>query len=144
MRNRGFTLVEVMLSITAIGIIAGASVPIYQTFQVRNDLDIATTEIVQGMRRAHVLSQSVDGDTSWGVDIQSGSITIFKGASYASRDTSYDEVFDLSPNVTPSGLSGVVFTKFTGVPSTTGTATLTSNSNEVRTITINSKGMVNY
>ena len=144
MKNTGFTLIEVMLSLAAISIIAGISIPIYQSFQARNDLDIATVSIVQTMRRAQILAQAVDGDTSWGVKLQSDSLTLFKGANYVARDSSFDEVFDISTTITPSGISEVVFAKFTGLPQTTGTITLSSNINETRTITINEKGAVSY
>ena len=142
--NAGFTLIEMMLSVAVIAIIGGISVPIYQSFQVRNDLDIAAVTTAQSLRRAQVLAEAVDGDTSWGVEIQSGNITVFKGVSYASRDTNYDEVSDVPTSITSSGLSEVVFTKFTGLPASTGTITLTSNANETRTITINAKGMASY
>lgn len=142
--SKGFTLIEVLLSVATIGIIAGISIPIYQSFQVRNDLDIATVEIAQSARRAQVLSQAVDGDTSWGIKIQSASLIVFKGTSYATRDITFDEVFEVPTSITPSGISEIVFTKFTGLPQTTGTITLTSNTNETRNITINAKGMVSY
>ncbi len=133
-----------LLSVAAITIIAGISVPVYQSFQNRNDLDIATVAIAQSVRRAQLLAQAVDGDVSWGVKIQSGSIAVFKGTSYAARDTTFDETFDVPTSITPSGVSEIVFAKFTGLPATTGTTTLTSNINETRTITINAKGMVGY
>lgn len=142
--QQGFTLLEVLLSVASIAIIAGISVPIYQSFQVRNDLDIATVEIAQSARRAQTLSQAVDGDTSWGIKIQSGSKAVFKGLSYAARDATFDEVFEVPTSITPSGISEIVFTKFTGLPQTTGTITLTSNTNETRNITINAKGTVSY
>jgi prepilin-type N-terminal cleavage/methylation domain-containing protein len=144
MKNRGFTLVEVALTIAAISSIAGISIPIYQAFQVRNDLDIATVEIVQTLRRAQLLSQMSDGDMRWGVSIQSGSITLFKGTSYAVRDSNFDEVFDVPISITPSGHAEIVFTKFTGIPQSTGTTTLTSSIYETRNITINAQGIVNY
>lgn len=144
MKNAGFTLIEVLLSVVAIGVIAGISVPLYQSFQVRNDLDIATVEIAQSVRRAQTLSEAVDGDVSWGIKIQSGSIIVFKGASYAVRDTTFDEVFEVPTSITPSGIAEVIFTKFTGLPQTTGTIILTSNNNETRIITINAKGIINY
>ena len=142
--NRGFTMIEVMLSLAIIAVLAGISTPIYQSFQVRNDLDIAAVTIAQSMRRAQTLSEAIDGDTTWGVDVRSGSITVYKGASYIARDTTYDELFDMPGSITPSGIGGSVFSKFTGLPQTTGTITLTSNANETRTITINSKGAVSY
>lgn len=140
----GFTLIEMLLSVAIIGIIAGISVPVYQSFQVRNNLDIATVSTAQSLRRAQVLAQAVDDDTTWGVKVQLGNFTVFKGTSYAVRDTAFDELFDVPNNITPSGINEVVFDKFTGLPQTTGTITLTSNANETRTITINSKGMVAY
>jgi prepilin-type N-terminal cleavage/methylation domain-containing protein len=144
MKNGGFTLLEVLLSIAAMTIIAGISIPVYGAFQTRNDLDITTVEAAQTLRRAQVLSQAVDGDTSWGASVHSGGITLFKGASYATRDANFDEVFDVPASIVPSGVSEVVFTKFSGVPQTTGTITLTSSANETRNVTVNQKGTVSY
>jgi prepilin-type N-terminal cleavage/methylation domain-containing protein len=143
-KQRGFTLLEVMLSVAIIALIAGLGTPIYQGFQVRNDLDVAANSISTSLRRAQILSQAVDGDTSWGLSIQSGAITLFRGVSYASRSAEYDEVFDLQGSITPSGVSEIVYEKFTGIPQTTGTIILTSNANEIRNITINEKGTISY
>ncbi len=141
-KNLGFTLLEVLLSVAIITLIAGLGTPIYQAFQVRNDLDVATNTISQSLRRAQVLSQSVDGDSSWGLYVQNGEVALFQGVSYASRNTSFDEVFDLPGSITPSGISEIVYSKFTGEPQVTGTITLTSSTNETRNITINEKGMI--
>lgn len=142
--NKGFTLLEVLLSVAIIAVLAGMSIPIYQSFQNKNDLDIATTAAVQSLRRAQILSQAVEGDTSWGARLQSGSVVLFKGTSYAGRDSIFDEVFEISSSLTLSGLSEVVFGKFSGAPQATGNITLTSANNDARTITINSKGNINY
>lgn len=138
----GFTMLEVLLSVAVIALIAGIGTPVYQSLQNRNNLDITATSVVQSLRRAQILSQAADGDTSWGVHATSGNITLFRGTSFASREAAYDEVFDMSPTITPSGLTEVVFSKFSGESQMTGTMTLTSAANETRTITINEKGTI--
>lgn len=143
-KNAAFTLLEVLLVVALITVIAGISIPAYQSFQNRNDLDIAASAFAQSLRRAQTLSQAVDDDTSWGVFAQNGSITIFKGAGYATRDTAFDEVFDISPSLALSGTSEYIFSKFTGEPSSAGSLVVTSINNETRTITTNTKGMVSY
>ena len=140
----GFTLIEVLLSIAAIVIIAGISIPIYQSFQIRNGLDIAATTVAQSMRRAQMLAQASDGDISWGVNVQNNSIIIFRGGNYLGRDSTYDEIFEMPTAIIVSGMAEVVFARFAGLPNSAGTTTLASNTNEVRNISINQKGMVNY
>lgn len=138
----GFTLIEILLSVAIISIVASLSLPILASFNDRNDLDITTQGIVQAIRRAQTYARGVNGDSQWGLRIQSGSATVFKvGAS----DTSYDETTIIPPIITPTGLSEVVFSKLEGAPSQTGTITLTNtNTNETRAITINAEGMVSY
>ncbi len=138
----GFTLIEVMLVVSLLVIIGGISAPFYQAFQVKNDLDVASGIISQTLRRAQVLSQSVDGDSSWGVHIASGSATLFRGATYASRDVSFDEIFEISTNIVPTGFQEIVYSKFYGYPQITGTLTLTSSNNETRALSINSRGLI--
>lgn len=142
--RKGFTMIEITLSVAMLSLIFGMSVPMYRTFSIRNDLDIATNQIAQSLRRAQTLSQVGDGDTSWGVHVSVGSILIYKGASYASRDVSFDEDTSISSSIVPTGLNDVVFGKVTGMPQSTGTFILTSISSEIRNVTINQKGMVEY
>jgi prepilin-type N-terminal cleavage/methylation domain-containing protein len=142
--KKGFTLPEVMLSVTLLGIIASMTIPMYRTFMVRNDLDIAATTIAQNLRRAQSLSESGDGDTTWGVRVGVGSILLYKGVNYISRDSSFDENTSIPTTIVPTGINEVAFSKTTGIPNATGTFVLTSQNNETRTVTINEKGTVNY
>lgn len=144
MKNRnGFTLIELLLALAIIGILAGLSVPVYRIMLSKNDLSIAAVSIAQGMRRAQMHAQAVDGDTGWGIKVATGASTVFQGKTYAARIASYDEITSISPLVLPSGLTEVDFTKFTGTPSATGSLTLTTP-NDTQTITVNVKGVVSY
>lgn len=141
--ERGFTLLELLLSVAIISLIAGFSLPVYRTLLSKNDLDISATVTTSSLRRAQILSQAVDGDTTWGVKTQSGSIIIFKGTSFASRDSSFDEAFPVPASISFGGINEIVFAKLTGFPQTTGTVNLSTESNS-RSVTISEKGMVNY
>lgn len=143
-RQRGFTLIEALLSVSIIGLLAGLSLPIYASFQNRNNLDIATQSIADALRRAQIYSRGVSGDSQWGVEIQPTSVTLFKGSVFSGRDATYDEVTTIPSIISIGGLSEVLFAKLSGAPSTTGDITLVVSPNDTRTITINTKGMVSY
>jgi type II secretory pathway pseudopilin PulG len=137
-------MVEVTLSLSILLIIFTMTIPAYRAFMVRNDLDTATMSLVENLRRAQILSQVTDGDSSWGIHVATGSILLYKGVNYVSRDQAYDEDTSVSASIVFSGLNDVLFSKQTGMPQSTGTTTLTSTTNEVRNVTINQKGMVDY
>ena len=142
--RRGFTLIELVMSVALISIIAGIGIPVFRDMQVRNDLSLAENAMASTLRRAQVLSMSPEGDTSWGANAQSGEVILFKGASFAARDTSYDEIFAISPTIVVSGTTEFVFAKFTGLPGTTGTLTLTSSDGDARNVSVNEKGSISY
>jgi prepilin-type N-terminal cleavage/methylation domain-containing protein len=142
--RNGFTLIEIMLVVVIMIIVGSISVPVYQSFQVTNNLDVAAYTITQTLRRAQVLSQSGAGNSVWGVHITNGSATLFKGANFEARDATLDEVAEISNNITPSGIADVVFLSLSGEPQTTGNITLTTSNNETKNISINAKGMIEY
>ena len=141
--HAGFTLVELLLSVALITVLLGISMPVYRTLYVDNDLEIIASITTDTLRRAQVLSYANEGNSSWGVHVSSDSIILFKGSSYAARDASFDEISTLSAGTTPSGITDIVFTRLSGLPQTTGSITLTTNSG-AKTISINAKGMVDY
>lgn len=140
----GFTLLELLLCIAIIGILTGLSLPVYESFARRNDLDLTVQSTASAIRRAETYARAVRGDSTWGVKFQSTDITLFKGATYATRDTNFDEVIDMPNTVSIAGLSEVQFAKMLATPSTTGSVTFTSTTNDTRTLTLNAKGMVDY
>lgn len=142
MNIRGFTVVELMMSIAILGIISAISLPVYNSFQVRNDVILASDSTTDILRRAHSYARTGFTDSIWSVKVTSSSATLYKGNNYASRDVAYDEVVVFPTSLTASGLSDVSFAKQTGLPSVTGSLTLTSSTNEVKTITVNGAGSV--
>ena len=83
------------------------------------------------LRRAQSNAMAVDGDQTWTVYFESGQYRL------------EDETFDTLDDITFGGLTSVTFAKLTGLPTSTGNITLTLDS-EVKTISINSVGRINY
>jgi hypothetical protein len=130
-------------SVRGFTIIAGMSLPLYRTFNNRNDLDQTVALYAQSIRRAQALSISQIGDSVWGIKVLPSSILLFKGSSYSSRDQTFDEGISFSPTITFSGLSEITFLKRAGTPSTTGTTTFILYQ-ETRNAFINQKGVIEY
>ncbi|MGF7228744.1 MAG: pilus assembly FimT family protein [Candidatus Saccharibacteria bacterium] len=140
----GFTLVELLLSVAIITILTGVSLPVYESFVRRNDLDLTTQSIAFILRRAETYARAVNRDSVWSVEIQASKVTLFQGTVFASRNTAFDETLSIPGSVTVGGLAEVQFAKMTALPNTTGSITLASTTNDTRTITVNAKGMVDY
>lgn len=138
MRKKGFTLVDVLLTFSIIAITAGVSVPVYQNYKIRSDLDLAVVQVVHGLSRAQLLSQTGKEDGRWGYRVPEG--TVFLGENFVVRDTDEDEVIVLPPGISVFGIKEVVFARVTGVPSPTGDIILEASNGERRTITVGQDG----
>lgn len=146
--QKGFTLIEILLSLALIAVVTVMGLPVYNYFQAKSDLSTTADAIVSAFRRAQSLAVAVDGDTSWGVAIVTGTpnrLVIFRGLSYGSRDNTYDEDLELQNTVALSGTGEVVFSKFYGLPTpSTGTIILTNTASDSQNIVFNEKGTLSY
>ncbi len=134
MRRLGFALIEMILVIGIVGVVGGMAVPLYRDYQIRNDLNLATEQVTQGLARARLLAQSGQDDSGWGFYIPAG--VLYKGDSYTDRDSTYDETYPMPSTIMATGLSEVSYARLTGAPSGTGAITLIALNREERTIYI--------
>ena len=150
-KQQGFTLIEMVLTIGIIALLAAFSIPVYGNLFTRNDLDDAKMIVVQALRRAELSAQAEDGaninsttaNPLWGVDIQNGNVTVFRGQTYAGRVQSDDEVYPIGNTVTvTSSPVDIFFSPETGFSTSASTvsATLTVSSGESRTISVSPNG----
>lgn len=136
-----FTLIEVLLSITVLGILAGVSAPLVINFQKKNDINNVINILQTTVEKASWKSSSTTQDSNWGVDIRNSTITLFKGNTYSTRDATYDETYTITDNITLSGDSEIVFDKKTGYPDSSKSLTI-ENSTDSYSITINEYGNI--
>jgi len=113
---KSFTLVEILLVIGIFAILISFLVPIGLNFYTSQQLETISQEMVQTLRRAQLKAMAVELDSSFGVYLTAGKYILFKGDSYLTRDSLYDEVFNLPGIINISGLSEVVFLKPEGKP----------------------------
>lgn len=144
MRQSGFTLIEVLLSVTIISVLVGMSLPVYESYVRRNDLDVTAQGIVAMFRRAATYARAGNEDNAWSVRVESTKATLYQGIDFANRDTATDEIVPLPASITSSFIGDLQFTKLNATPSVIGSMILTSTTNDTRTISINAKGMVDY
>ncbi|HSX33338.1 MAG TPA: prepilin-type N-terminal cleavage/methylation domain-containing protein [Candidatus Saccharimonadales bacterium] len=140
----GFTLIEMLLCVAIISLLVGMASPVYISFVERNDLSIATQTIAAMLTRAQTYARAANFDDAWSVDVQSTTVTLFEGITFATRNTTRDEAYSIPGSVTPGFTGDIVFARFTGVPTSTPTVTLTGLTGDTRTITLNAKGVVDY
>lgn len=151
--DSGFTLLEFLLALALMILLTSAAFPLYVNMQWTAQLNDSTARVIGDVRLARELSSARSNDSQYGVYVDANPVgadrlIFFNGPSYAGRNPAYDRVttfFDIIvlEKALSTGGSEIVFSKNTGIPSATGTITLThSGSNTTRTITINAYGMV--
>lgn len=143
LRTQGFTLIEILIVISMILFLFGLSLPVYQSMMFGSEVENANKILVSTLRRAQTQSTAGLDDSKWGVYVTSTHVILFKGDTYATRDTTADTSYTFPAALAVSGPTEIVFTKRYGTPSTTGTIILSLN-DKIAQIVINSKIIESY
>ncbi|MCC2630348.1 MAG: seg [Candidatus Paceibacter sp.] len=150
MHKRGFTLVEILITIGIMLVMVGIIFASFNQFRASQGLEKDTETIVEILQQARAQTLSSKNATAYGVHFASTTVTMFTGSSYSVSDPnnqvfsliSIDTIFSLSLT---GGGTDVVFQRLTGETSQSGTITLTSQgTTRTRTITIYKTGLVQY
>jgi len=91
MNNKGFTLVEVLLTIAIFLIVGGLSSPFYARFLIQNNVSNVVDQLSGQLRKAQIYSMMGRQNGSWGVTINSGAIILYQGTSFVSRNSAFHE-----------------------------------------------------
>ncbi len=142
----GITIAEVVIIIAIVAILAVISIGPLSAFRQKQALQNTTNAVVSILNEARTKTLAGYDDTSYGVHIESGKITLFTGTSYSSSTSTNENFFVESPVTLSWSLAGsaseILFTRLTGTTNQYGTITLTLPSGSTRTITITQTGSV--
>lgn len=145
-KNKGISLLEVVLSFTVLIIVATILFSAFTAFRGSNDLESAHSEILGILKDARARTLASQSNTRYGVHFATERAVLFKGVTYSSSATD-NESYVLPPTVTISSISltgsavDTVFSRLYGTTTASGTVTLTGRNNRAKTITILSTGI---
>ena len=151
-QGKGFTLIELIVSVGFVGLLAVLALPAFRVFQQQQTVGQKAQEITHALRGAQNKTLASEGLSSYGVYFNITATphqyTLFKGSTFQTRDVSADEMHALSStieffNVNVAG-NQVVFDRLTGLTSQPGNISvrLKSDASQARTIYIESVGQI--
>jgi prepilin-type N-terminal cleavage/methylation domain-containing protein len=140
---KGFTILELLLSIAIIVILTGITIPFYSEYN-KSSLQAETGVIVNALRTAKISAISMKDNSGWSVHFGQGKIIVFKGESFELRDISFDREIGISSGLKFSGVNDIYFSPFNGIPSKTGAVIMTGQDNTQKEFIINQKGVIDY
>jgi len=150
---KSFSLIEILIIIGIVITLVAIAVPSYRFFQKETDLNNSAEEIINVLRLAQNKTLASEGASRYGVYFNQSTnphqYTLFKGGSYAGRDSSFDENHKLADSleiseINLSGGSEVVFDRILGTTSQFGSVSirLKDTPEKVKTIYVDNSGQV--
>lgn len=143
---RGFTLVELILTVAILGLLAAFSLPPIRSFQRSAELHDTAEELRSTLLLARERTLASEEASSYGVYFDTGAlphaVVLFRGASYGERDEAADErralpdsveIYDIA--LVPEG-SETTFQRLTGKTSSSGAVSLRLISSPDRTVVL--------
>jgi prepilin-type N-terminal cleavage/methylation domain-containing protein len=150
--SKGFTIFELILVIAIFAIIFSSTAIVFGNMLNTHRLASKGYEIVQSLREARTDAVSQKENSKWGMYLQTSADTnryiVFKGDSYASRDSMFDQAVILPESVTfsnidISGGNEIVFGKRSGETENTGSFDLVTGEDKF-SVTVNRLGLIDY
>ncbi len=144
--RKGITLVEILIVVSISVLILLILLPIYGNLQMSSQLNEVSSLFIQTYRIAKNNSIARLNEFSHGVKMLSPKVYIlYQGSSYSSRNIDYDRSINVGNGVNLSwnltgGTDDINFSKGLGVPSVTGTVTITHEIKDSRVIDLNGYG----
>lgn len=146
LNTTGFTFVELLVVVALFGIVATISIVGFQNFARFQQYNQAVSEVVAMLTQARMNARSAVADESHGIKFAPSTLTQFVGDTFVVGDprnivATYGSV--TFTYALTNGVDEVVFQKLTGLPSATGTITVSGTAfTDATVIEITGTGVV--
>lgn len=148
--SSGFTLIELLLVTSLIMILVAGAAPLLSTYFTSTQLEETTSQTKQIIQTAHQRALAGVNDSDHGVYFEHNAssndrIILFQGSSYAARNPDYDYAVTLDTALSYSSTltnDAIVYSNRTGIPTTTGTLTISHANNTFNILELNELGVV--
>ena len=136
-RNRlaGFTLIEMLTVVAILVVISALSYPFFTRLILQNFVNDTANNLVGNLRRAQFYAMTSKDSSNWQVNYSNSKVTLVESGNGTVFGT-----YTISPGVSVTGPSQIIFSNPTGLPSNTGTFTVVDG-NITETVTIDSQGV---
>ncbi len=151
-KNKGISIMEILMVISIIGIMTIVVVPNLSKFRNEQNLNNATQDVISLLNKARSNTISSLNSINYSVHFESSRVVYFVGSVFNNGDaTNYSIDFDSSVNIPAiggislnGGGSDVIFARISGETANYGTIIirLTSDVTRQKTITISKTGSV--
>jgi len=149
-KQKGFTIIELVLVLTIIVVLIGLSVGYYMNSQIRMDVNSEASNVVHYLRLTQSNAASGLNNSKHGIHFESGYYVIFKGNSYDPNSTANFRInLPSTMIINNMALNGgghdVIFSKTDGTTTNYGSISVYSAKiNKAVQITISQIGTINY
>jgi prepilin-type N-terminal cleavage/methylation domain-containing protein len=151
MKNKGITLIEIIVAISILAIIIAITIPSLSNFRNEQILKNTTEDIVSLLNQARNQTLASKNSTNYGVHFDVGNIIFFNGGVFSDSDPNNKVItLDDAVSIPEAGVSlngdgdDVIFNRLSGDTNQFGIIMiqLNSNASAQKTITISKTGVV--
>ena len=145
-QQAGFTLVELLVSVSIIALLVGGAVYGFQSYGHYQEYEQAVAGIIGTLQQARVEARAADSDGAYGVHLETNRIVTYVGTTYTAGAAS-NQVYSFKNVILTPALTGaatnIIFEPLTGRPNVSGTITLAGSLHlATTTVTISGSGVI--
>ena len=144
LQNKGFSVIELLVTIAILGMLLGVSVVSFASYNRRQAVFATAAAVGQSLRDARARTLASVAGSQYGVKVDGDRFTFFQGSVFSSSTPTNNTFMYASGVSASSSISTFIFERVTGNSSASGTISVyqTSSANVVKYVKVQTTGLV--